>query len=108
VTVTSTGKRVQRIFRNASNLPQAEIEQRFAALAEIKIAPREQAPNRALIARAEALYEELLADQRDHLAALIARFERDIGQAQQRDLPGVRAEFAAELDKLERLTVRLV
>jgi molecular chaperone HscC len=108
VTVTSTGKRVQRIFRNASNLPQAEIEQRFAALAEIKIAPREQAPNRALIARAEALYEELLADQRDHLAALIARFERDISQAQQRDLPGVRAEFAAELDKLERLTFRLI
>jgi molecular chaperone HscC len=108
VTVASTGKRERRIFRNASNLPQNEIEQRFAALAEIKIAPREQAPNRALIARAEALYEELLADQRDHLSRLLARFEHDIGQAQQRDLAGVRAEFAAELDKLERLTFRLI
>jgi molecular chaperone HscC len=107
VTVASTGKRERRIFRNASNLPQSEIEQRFAALADIKIAPREQAPNRALIARAEALYEELLADDRERLSQLIARFERDIGQGTQRELDGVRAEFAAELDKLERLTFRL-
>jgi molecular chaperone HscC len=108
VTVASTGRRERRIFRNASNLPQSEIEERFAALADIKIAPREQAPNRALIARAEALYEELLADQRDHLSKLIARFERDIGDAERWSLDGVRAEFAAELDLLERLTFRLI
>jgi molecular chaperone HscC len=108
VTVASTGRRERRIFRNASNLPQSEIEKRFAALADIKIAPREQAPNRALIARAEALYEELLADQRNHLSNLIARFERAIGDGHARDLDGMRAEFAAELDKLERLTFRLI
>jgi len=54
------------------------------------------------------LYEELLADQRDHLSKLIARFERDIGHAEQRSLDGVRAEFAAEIELLERLTFRLI
>ncbi|HEV2957812.1 MAG TPA: molecular chaperone HscC [Xanthobacteraceae bacterium] len=106
VTVKSTGKRERRIFRNASNLPHGELEARFAALAEIKIAPREQAANRALLARAEALYEELLADDRDHLSQLIARFEHDIGQAH--EIERVRTEFAAALDKIERLTFRLI
>ncbi len=106
VTVRSTGKRERRIFRNASNVPQGELEARFAALAEIKIAPREQAPNRALLARAEALYEELLAEDREHLSQLIARFEHDIGQG--REIERVRTEFAAVLDKLERLTFRLI
>ena len=106
VTVKSTGERERRIFRNASNLPQSEIEQRFAALAEIKIAPREQAANRALLARAEALYEELLAEDREHLSRLIASFEHDIGKGH--EIERVRSEFAAALDKLERLTFRLI
>jgi molecular chaperone HscC len=108
VTVASTGRRERRIFRNASNLPQSEIEARFAALADIKIAPRDQAPNRALLTRAETLYQELLADDRAQLSRLIARFEHDIAEGERRDLDGVRAAFAAELDKLERLTFRLV
>jgi molecular chaperone HscC len=106
VTVKSTGKRERRIFRNASNLPQNEIEQRFAALAEIKIAPREQAANRALLARADALYEELLAEDREHLSRLIAGFEHDIGRGH--EIERARSEFAAALDKLERLTFRLI
>jgi molecular chaperone HscC len=106
VTVKSTGKRERRIFRNASNLPQSEIEQRFAALAEIKIAPREQAANRALLARAEALYEELLGENREFLSQLVARFEHDIGKGH--EIERVRSEFAAALDKLESLTFRLV
>jgi molecular chaperone HscC len=106
VTVKSTGKRERRIFRNASNLPQSEIEQRFAALAEIKIAPREQAANRALLARAEALYEELLGENREFLSQLVARFEHDIGKGH--EVERVRSEFAAALDKLESLTFRLV
>jgi len=106
VTVKSTGKRERRIFRNASNLAQSEIEQRFAALADIKIAPREQAANRTLLARAEALYEELLAEDREHLSRLFAGFEHDIGKGH--EIERVRGEFAAALDKLERLTFRLV
>jgi len=90
----------------ASNLPHGELEARFAALAEIKIAPREQTANRALLARAEALYEELLDEDRVHLSQLIARFEVDIGKGHEIDR--VRAEFAAALDTLERLAFRLI
>jgi molecular chaperone HscC len=108
VTALSTGIKQRRVFRNASNLSEAEIEKRFAALADIKVAPREQAANRALLARAESLYEELLAEQRDRLAMLIRRFEHRINDPEERDLDKVRAEFAAELDILERTTFRFV
>ncbi|SDR64122.1 molecular chaperone HscC [Rhizobiales bacterium GAS113] len=78
VTVLSTGVCERRVFRNASNLSEAEIEKRFAALSEIKIAPRHQAANRVLLARAEGLYEELPASGRDGLRHMILRFERQI------------------------------
>src|SRR5919202_1055143 len=107
-TALGTGVRQRRVFRNASNLSEDELERRFAALAEIKVAPREQAANRALLARAESLYEELLAEQRDRLAMLIRRFEHRINDPEERDLDKVRAEFAAELDILERTTFRFV
>ena len=100
VTVASTGKRERRVFRNTSNLPQGEIEQRFAALADIKIAPREQAPNRALIAHAEALSKSCSPAARPPVPS--SPGSSGIWQWLRRDLEAVRAEFAAELDKLER------
>jgi molecular chaperone HscC len=108
ITALSTGVKERRVFRNASNLSEAELEKRFAALAEIKVAPREQAANRALLQRAERLYEELLAEQRDRLAFLITRFEHRINDPEERDPDKARSEFAAELDVLERTTFRFV
>ena len=107
-TALGTGVRQRRVFRNASNLSEDELDKRFAALADIKVAPREQAANRALLTRAESLYEELLAEQRDKLSMVIRRFEHRINDPEERDLDKVRAEFAAELDVLERTTFRFV
>jgi molecular chaperone HscC len=107
VKALTTGISERKVFRNASNLTEAELEKRFAQLAELKIAPRDQAPNRALLARADSLYEELLAEQRDHLAFLIARFERRINDPQERDLDAARVEFGDELEILERSIFRL-
>ena len=103
----STGVRERRVFRNASNLTEKEIEERFAFLADLKMAPRDQAANRLLLSRADALYEELLGDQRDSLGALIAKFEREIADPLVRDLDPVRASFAESLDLIERSTFHL-
>ena len=101
VTVRSTGLQRRQVFRNASNLSEAEIEARFAALAGIKIAPREQAENRALLARADALFAELHGDARRAVSGLVARFERLIEDPGGADPAALRAAFAGDLDTLE-------
>jgi molecular chaperone HscC len=107
VKALSTGETQRRVFRNASNLSPSDVDKRFAQLAQIKMAPREQAANRALLARAESLYEELLANERDELAELIESFERRINDPQARDLDSVRGEFATRLEVIERSAIRL-
>ncbi|BAU89871.1 heat shock protein 70 [Methylorubrum populi] len=101
VAVVSTGLRRRQVFRNGANLDEAEIEARFAALAAIKLAPREQAENRALLARADALYAELRGELRQHVAGRVARFEREIAEASGSEPEALRAAFAADLDALE-------
>ncbi|RVU14676.1 Hsp70 family protein [Methylobacterium oryzihabitans] len=101
VAVLSTGLRHRQVFRNGANLDEAELDARFAALAAIKLAPRDQAENRALLARAEALYAELRGEMRQHVAERVARFERAITEASGADAAAVRAAFAADLDRLD-------
>ena len=107
VEAMSTKVRQRRIFRNQSNLSEAEIETRFAALAELKIAPRDQTANRELLKRADALYEDLLGEARDELGRLIARFEIEIRDPMIRDIVPIRSAFAEALDTIERSTFRL-
>ena len=71
----ATGQRERRVFRNEANLSAEELDKRFLALAEIKAPPRDQAENRALIARAERLYAESLGAQREHIKRLLSEFE---------------------------------
>jgi molecular chaperone HscC len=101
VEVLSTGLRRRQVFRNAANLSEAELEARFAALAALKIAPREQAENRTLLARADALYAELHGDARRTLKDAVARFEKRIGGSEGADPVALRAAFARELDLLD-------
>jgi molecular chaperone HscC len=101
-TALTTGAKETRIFRKAAGLSEAELEQRFAALAQIKMHPREQAENKLLIARAERLYEEHRGDAREYLRQALMQFEGAIAEQQVRDLSAVRASFAAVLDDFER------
>ncbi len=101
-TALSTGAKETRIFRKAAGLTEAELTQRFAALAHIKLHPREQAENKFLIARAERLYEQHRGGARDELRAGLLQFEQAIAEQQVRDLRDVRQAFAAFLDQFER------
>lgn len=101
-TALSTGVKEARIFRKAAGLSEAELEQRFAALAHIKMHPREQAENKFLIARAERLYEEYRGNARDQLRDALLQFESAIAEQQVRDSSAVRQAFAAFLDEFER------
>jgi len=101
-TALSTGVKETRIFRKAAGLSESELEQRFAALAHIKMHPREQAENKFLIARAERLYEEHRGDARELLRQALMEFEHVIAEQQARDLTLARQTFAAVLDEFER------
>lgn len=101
IKVVSTGKQRRAVFRNQSSLSEAELDERFAALSAIKILPRDQQENRALIARAERLYAEALGDDRERIKGLIFQFEHAIADQTRRDIAEVRRQFAEYLRQFE-------
>ncbi len=101
VTSLSTREVVRKIFRNQANLSDEELEQRFEALAEIKLHPREQAENAALLARAERIYAESLRGQRDYVRSMILEFEAAITDQSNRDIASIRSAFGEALEDLE-------
>jgi len=102
VAAETTGQRERRVFRNEANLSAEELDKRFLALAEIKAPPRDQAENRALIARAERLYAESLGAQREHIKRLLSEFEIALADQQLRDAATLRDRFGEALDGFER------
>ncbi len=95
-------KILKQVF-NASgvNLSQSEIEARFKELEELKMPPWKQGPNRAVLARAERIYEELSGDVRDHLVFQMGQFRQALDDQHLRNPERLRQEFSEYLDRLE-------
>jgi molecular chaperone HscC len=102
VTALATKAVERRVFRNQASLSEAELDARFAALAALKLPPREQAENRALIARAERLYAELLGADRESIHLMLQQFEAALDDPHLRDKDAVRRNFAAALAPYDR------
>ncbi|MBQ0709919.1 MULTISPECIES: molecular chaperone HscC [unclassified Ochrobactrum] len=102
VKVVSTGQVHRRIFRNQANLTDAELEARFSALSSIKMLPRDQQENRALIARAERLYAETLGDARDQIREMLFWFEKSLEDQSIRDPQAIRQQFSDMLQQFEK------
>lgn len=101
IKVVSSGKTVRNVFSNQSNLSEKELARRFTDLSSIKILPRDQHENRALLARAERLYADALADERERIKELIFWFESCIDDQTRRDIKEVRHQFSAALQQFE-------
>ncbi len=101
-TALSTRDRRQIVIKENSNaMTQAEIAARLAALAQLKIPPREHAQNRALLARAERLYEELLGGARQALGEEIRAFEGSLERQDPRMIQDAFRRLAEFLDRVE-------
>jgi molecular chaperone HscC len=75
VTTVSTGRSQAMILEQApGKLSAEEIEATRRKLAKLKVAPRELLPNRTALARADALFVELVGEDRALLGQAIARF----------------------------------
>lgn len=101
VTSLSTKKQVRKIFKNQANLSEEDLQQRFKALSDFKLHPREQAENAALLARAERIYAESLSHQRDYVRTLILDFEQFISDPKNREVASIRDAFSEALEELE-------
>ncbi|UHQ24950.1 molecular chaperone HscC [Lysobacter sp. 5GHs7-4] len=100
-TALSTGLTREVVLeKNPGVLSPEEIRVRLAALTAIKIHPRDQQENIAVIARAERLYEELLW-ARDQLQSALVRFRTLLDSQDLRDIAEQRSQFAAFLDQVE-------
>ena len=87
---------------NPGVLTQAEIAQRFDALAKIKIHPRDLLENRTLMARAERIYQQLRGDVREWLAGQMLAFESVLASQQIRQVDASRKVLERALDDIER------
>jgi molecular chaperone HscC len=101
-TVSATGdyKRIV-IEENPGVLSPEEIEQRLRELAVYKIHPRDQAENRALLARADRLYEQLLGQTRDFLGQQIGVFTALLERQEPHQIKQAREDLGQLLDQIE-------
>ena len=101
-TVSATGdyKRIV-IEENPGVLSPEEIERRLRELAVYKIHPRDQAENRALLARADRLYEQLLGQTRDFLGQQIGVFTALLERQEPHQIKQARDDLGQLLDQIE-------
>ena len=64
-----------RLVLQGSGMSEQEVAQRLKELSSLKLHPREQEENRALVARAERLYTVTVGPLRDQVAAMLDWFQ---------------------------------
>ncbi|QPF84599.1 molecular chaperone HscC [Bradyrhizobium genosp. L] len=100
--VVSTGHTVQLVIEgNPGILSREEIDQRLAALKALKIHPRDQAENQAVMSRAERLYEERLGDDRAAIGKLIDDFRILLERQNPPEIDDYRIRFSQWLDRVD-------
>jgi len=86
----------------AGAMSEAEIAARLASLERLKVHPRDQAENRATLARAERLYAERLGDERQEIGAMIDQFRFLIDRQDSAAVQAFRQRFTEWLDRADR------
>ena len=89
------------IENNPGVLSPEDIVERFAALQALKVHPRDQQVNSALMARMERLYQECLGDVREHVGQLTTHFASILERQDEREIRELRSELLTRLDAVE-------
>jgi molecular chaperone HscC len=101
VTAEATGQRHELVLQqNPGLLTPEDIAERLKALASLKIHPRDQQENIAVLARAERLYEEFI-HERERLQTWIVQFRSVLDTQDAELIAQNREEFGRALDTLE-------
>ena len=101
VVVPETGETKQLVIVDEEGVDERQLAGRREALAALKVHPREQAANAAVLARAGRCYENLLGDERLQIGQLMSAFEQAIEAQDPRMIERVRGEVTEALDRIE-------
>ncbi len=102
VHILANGERHQLVITDPSEtIDAAEVDRRRAALAELKVHPRDSEANRAALARAERCWQDFLGNKRDHVGDLIAEFQAALESQDMRVADRARLTLNEALDALE-------
>lgn len=101
VTVPATGEKRQLVINDDEDVSPDELAQRRAALASLKVHPRDDEANRAALARAQRCYEDFLGDARQLVGSWILQFEAVLRQQDPRAAAQARATLLEAIDRLE-------
>jgi len=102
VEVKSTGKKSSILIEeNPGVLSKEEIASRFKQLEKLKIHPRDQIPNQALINKANRLYQENLGATRDYISELLANFDAILSRQDEREIREAREQLGEILNQIE-------
>lgn len=101
VHVPLTGEKRNLVIVDEDGPKGEDLEKQRQALAALKVHPRDDAMNRAVMARAKRCYENFLGDKRQYVGQLIAQFEAVVEAQEHRAIEKARADLTALLDSLE-------
>lgn len=100
--IKDTGKTYNKLFeRQAGSLTEQQKQEVLKKLATLKVHPREDAKNQALLARLERVYEQSRGDVREFVLHLLRNFELVLQRQEPKAIQRQSKEIEAELDKLE-------
>lgn len=100
--VPETNERRQIVIMDSETpMDELQLAKRREELAKLKVHPREQDVNRALMARAERCYEDSLGARREWISGLISRFATVIESQDPRAIEAGREELTRALDEIE-------
>ena len=101
VTVPETGATKQLVIVDDDAEDEAKLAKRRADQARIKLHPREESGNAALLERVKRCYEANLGDTRLYVAQLLSQLEAGLDSQDPRTVAKVREEVGKAIDALE-------
>jgi molecular chaperone HscC len=100
--VNATGAKESLIIEQTpGSMSPEEIRRSLAALAKLKIHPRDEMENAALTARLKRLFEQNLQDRRAWIGQQMAAFETALDRQDPREITQIRTQISRNLDAFE-------
>ncbi|HSX55484.1 MAG TPA: molecular chaperone HscC [Sphingomonas sp.] len=101
ILVPQTGETVSLTINDGMAGDEAAVEKARNALAKLKVHPRDEAENKAAIARGEKCFENFLGEQRFWVGEVVGRFNAALETQDPRTIETARRELHLALDQLE-------
>lgn len=104
VDVAAKAGQTAHLLLKSGGISQAEAQQRMRELASLKLHPRDQEQNRALIARGERLYAVTVGEMRARVAAMLDWFQQQVAGQETLQIARAARRVSAYFDQVEVFT----